>query len=455
MNKLSFQDAFFLRAESSTMLAHVAALMVFSAPPDAPPQYMQGLAEKIGHLNELWPAFGLKLGNPDSTRSPAWVPATDYDAANHIQHYAVPAPGGMAELLRLVEESHEQLLDRGQPLWQLHLIEGLKDRRFAVYFKVHHAVMDGVAGLQMIQRMLSTDPKGQDLQAARKSIGQSRDKESSMMRSVAESASVLLKQSSGLPEAVASIAQHGLAALAGKHDAPLPPFAAPRTILNGEIDSRRRIIVCDLPLRRLKEIGSHYGGTINDVLLAICGGALRDYLLEHGELPERSLDAGVPVSIKTQADGGGNLLSLVVCPLATEIDDPRKRLRRIIRATRKAKEEIGHMSPTATEDLATMVMLPFLLMSLTHTSRAFPPVFNTIVSNVPGPKRPLFLDGARLERLYPLSVIADGMGLNITVISYRTRLFFAMTSCPTHQPGIDSLGTRIRRAYKALLATLD
>ncbi len=162
-----------------------------------------------------------------------------------------------------------------------------------------------------------------------------------------------------------------------------------------------------------------------------------------------------PVSLKAKGGKAGNQLSFIVCPLATDERDPVRRLRRVIRATRKAKSDIGHMSPTATEDLATIVMLPFLLMSATHTSQRFPPVFNTLVSNVPGPERPLYLEGARLERLYPISVITDGLLLNTTVISYANKLCIAMTTCPKNQPDIGSLGTRIKRAYRELLRTLD
>ncbi|MEL7449108.1 MAG: wax ester/triacylglycerol synthase family O-acyltransferase [Pseudomonadota bacterium] len=455
MTKLSFQDAFFLRGETPTSHAHVAALMLFTPPDNAPADYLQRLAGKLGTLNELWPAFGRKLDNPDSLRTPSWIAATDYEASDHVLHYAVAEPGTMDELLRLVEQSHEELLDRGQPLWQVHLIEGLEHGRFAIYFKVHHAVMDGVAGLHMIRHMLSDDPRCESIGAAGMPLRRHNPGKAASLRAVSDTVLSLLKHVGAVPEAVGSLAQHSLQALLGHKDDPLPPFAAPRTMLNGEIDGRRRIVICDLPLRRVREIGKHYGGTINDVVLAVTGAALRDYLLDQDALPARTLDAGVPVSVRGTGPNAGNQLSFLVCPFATEHDDPVRRLKRVIRTTRKAKKELGHMSPAATEDLATMLMLPFLLMSMTRATQVFPPFINTIVSNVPGPEKPLYLDGARLERLYPLSVIMDGIGLNITVISCRTKLCFGITSCPTHQPGIDTLGPYLRRAYRELLATLD
>ncbi len=455
MSKLSFQDAFFLRAESATSLGHVAALMVFSRPGDAGDKYYARLARKLGRLNALFPAFGRKLANPRSTRNPSWVTADDYRPADHVFHYALPNPGSMDQLLNLVSHAHEQLLDRGRPLWQVHLIEGLEGDKFAVYIKVHHAVVDGVGGLRMIRQMFSEDPDCRELGAAPKTSASKSHGRASLGRALAGSLDVLRRQSRALPEVVSLFAKLGWANLLGSKDSPLPPFVAPRSLVNNEVDARRRVIVCELPLKRLKAIGRHYKGTINDVLVAVCGGALRDYLAEQGALPRASLDAGLPVSVKAKGGGAGNQLSFIVCPFGTNLADPARRLKRIIRATRKAKSDIGHLSPTASEDIGTVVMLPFLILSMTHTSQRFPPVFNTIVSNVPGPKRPLYLDRARLERLYPLSVITDGLGINITAISYGTRLCIAITACPTHQPDVESLGKRIRKAYRALRATIE
>ncbi len=455
MTRLSFQDAFFLRAESPTSLGHVAALMIFTQPQDAGGKYLSRLARKLGRLNTLFPAFGRKLADARSTRNPAWVRADDYRPQDHVFHYALPAPGRTEQLLTLVSHAHEQLLDRGRPLWQLHLIEGLKGNRFAVYFKVHHAVVDGVGGLRMIRDMLSDDPECRQLGSARAQRGRSSGGKASLGRAVAGALDVLRRQSRALPEVMSLFARLGWANLLGEKDSPLPPFVAPRSLINQEVDARRRVVVCELPLKRLRAIGRHYGGTINDVLVATCGGALRDYLKSQNALPRQSLDAGLPVSVKAKGGDAGNQLSFMVCPFGTNVADPARRLKRVIRATRKAKADIGHLSPTASEDIGTVVMLPFLVMSMTHTSQRFPPVFNTIVSNVPGPSGPLYLDRARLERLYPLSVITDGLGINITAISYDTRLCIAVTACPTRQPDIDALGKRIRDAYRALRATLD
>ncbi len=455
MTKLSFQDSLFLRAESSTSPMHVAALMVFVRPDEAGDKYMRQLVAKLGRLNKSWPIFNRKLKDPGSTNNASWILAEDFDPADHVFHYSLPGPGRMNDLLRLVAHAHERLLDRNRPLWQIHLIDGLNGGRFAVYFKVHHALIDGVGGLRMIQQIFATDPSQRTLGAATEPEPDKRHGRASVARALGNSISMLQKQSKAVPEVLSMLSKLGWKSLLGSKDSALPPFAAPHTILNNEVDARRRIIVSELPLKRLKAIGRHYKGTINDVVVAICGGALRQYLSNQGELPRRSLDAGVPVSVKGNRDGAGNQLSFIICPFATDEADPARRLRRVIRATRKAKTDLSHMSPAATEDIGTIVMFPFLVLSMTHTSQNFPPVFNTIVSNVPGPKRPLYLDGSRLERIYPMSVITDGLGLNITVISYGSRLCIAVTSCPSDQPGIESLGPMIKKGYKELLDTMD
>lgn len=262
----------------------------------------------------------------------------------------------------------------------------------------------------------------------------------------------LVKQSKAVPEASSMLANFGLDFLRGKKDRPQLPFSAPHSILNKELTSRRRFITTTLPLNKIHELGKFFGGTVNDVLIAIFGSALRRYLLAQGKLPERSLDAGLPVSIKYQGATEGNQLSFIICPFSTEESDPLIRIVRVIKTTKKAKQDIAHMSPEASEDLATMTMVPFLLMTLTHASQKLPPVFNTIVSNVPGPKKQMYLEGSKLEEIYPLSIVTDGMGLNITVISYLKKLCIGITCAPGSEPNIESLNGFIQDAYKELLA---
>lgn len=453
MKKLSFQDAFFLRAETPNCPFHVASLMVLSPPEGAPANYLRKLVTQFHQLPSIWPVFGYRLENPTSLRNPKWIETDDYDPKDHVLHYQLPPPGKESDLLDLVGRAHEQQMDRARPLWQVHVIEGLSKNRFAVYFKVHHALIDGVGGIKLMREMLTDDPKGRLLDRVTPPVSKGRNKAG--LGGVAKHAlDALLKQAKALPEAYSLLANLGLDNLLGKADVPQLPFSAPRTILNTEITSRRRFVIGELPLKKVKQISQHYGGTINDVLVAIFGSALRGYLSDLGELPRTTLEAGIPVSVKTEGGDQGNQLSFMICPFVTHERDPAKRLKKIIRTTKKAKKELAHVSPDANEDLAIMTMIPFLLVTLTHSSQAFPPVFNTIVSNVPGPQKTMYLEGAKLERLYPMSVVTDGMGLNITVISYNGKLCIGITCAPSNEPNIDSLGRWIKQGFKELADSL-
>jgi WS/DGAT/MGAT family acyltransferase len=447
---LSFLDASFLRLESPARPFHVAGLMVFRKPDNPPKNYMRRLVRNCGRLNELWPVFDKKLKDPESLRNPAWVPEVAYDPARHVFHYALPAPGRDADLLALVTRAHERLLDRNRPLWELHVIEGLSKDRFALYCKVHHALVDGVGALRMVDALFSTSPDERINFRAAKPIARAHNEQMSLARRVDKIGGELRKHYAALPQMSSLLANMGIDALRGNEDAPSLPFTAPRTIFNGEVDSRREIILAELPLKQLRLLAKQYGGTINDVLIAISGGALRDYLREHDALPRKSLEAGVPMSIKRAGQSSGNQVGFQICPFFTQEPNPAKRLRRVIKVTRQAKQSMREMTVTAAQDYTNMLMMPTILLTLTGTATRVTPALNAIVSNVPGSRRQLYLDGAPLERLYPLSVVMDSMALNITVISYVDRMCFAITSCPTEQPGIEDLGKFIVKSYRSL-----
>lgn len=446
MEKLSFQDAFFLRAETSNCPFHVASLMIFSPPDNAPKNYVGALANKFGHLPTVWPVFKKKLENPNSTSNPHWVESDDYDPLDHIYHYALPGGAKETELLNLVSRAHEKLLDRTRPLWQVHVIEGLAKGQFAVYFKVHHALIDGAGGIKLMRDMLSSHTD-EDLLSSKEEISKKRVSEMTWQKALKHSLDLIIKQSKAIPETSSLLASIGWNKLTGNKESIQLPFAAPRTILNTELGTRRRFITCELPVTQLKRIGRHFGGTINDVMVSICGGALRDYMQSIGELPEESMSAGIPVSVKSSHASLGNQLSFIICPFGSDINSPARRIKQIIRTTRNAKTKLSHMSAEANEDLATFFMVPFLMVTLSHSSQRFPPVFNAIVSNVPGPKSRMYLEGSRLERMYPFSVVTDGMGLNITLLSYQNRMCIGVTSAPGNEPNIESLSSLIKKQY--------
>lgn len=456
MRKLSFQDAFFLRAETPTCPFHVASVAILTLPESSPRNYLRKLSEKFGRIREVWPVFGLQLNDPGSLRNPCWVESPHFDPKDHVFHYSLPKYGTMADLLNLVASAHEVLLDRTRPMWQIHIIEGLPQRRFAIYCKVHHALMDGVGALRMVQEMYSEDATRDLLHKPDWAVKSHHVHDEESIGHVLKQAwQVLLKQAKAVPEASSLLGNFGLDWLRGKKDVPQLPFSAPHSILNGELGSRRRFITCEFPLDAIRKIGKAHDATVNDVFVAICGSALRRYLLGLGKLPERSLDAGMPVSIKSDDGTEGNQLSFIICPFATDEADPVARLQHVVNVTRKAKQDLSAMMPEANADLTIMTMVPFLMVSMMHITQKVPPVFNAIVSNVPGPRRQMYLDGARLEALYPFSVVTDGMGLNITLISYQSTLCVGITAAPENEPKIQVLGSLMLQGFEELLGKTD
>ncbi len=450
MQKLASQDASFLRMESPRCPFHVAGLMILKLPERAPRNYLRRMAQKCGRLNEVWPVFDRQLSEPEDLSRAGWIPARDYLPERHVLHYALPPPGRMEDLLKLVTRAHERPLDRARPLWELHVIEGLKGGRFAIYCKVHHALVDGVGAMRMIQTLFSTSPSAR-LDPARLRAGEPREHEPHSLFDALENLSRgLVQQYQALPELSSLLAHMGADALQGKRDAMRLPFSAPRSLLNTELDSRRGISVCDLPLNTVHRIARRAGGSINDVLLAICGGALRRYLLDQGALPRSPLVAGIPVSLKSADDQAGNKLSFLLCPFFTDEADDLRRLHRVIGVTRAAKRELGRMSDAASLDYWALMMAPTIMLMVTGNATRVRPSSNVILSNVPGSREKLYLEGAELEALYPLSIITDNMGLNITVVSHVDKLCVAVVSCPTGQPGIEGFGGLLKQSYHDL-----
>ncbi|TDG13394.1 wax ester/triacylglycerol synthase family O-acyltransferase [Seongchinamella unica] len=453
MEKLSAQDQGFLKMDTPRCPFHVAGLMILKIPENAPRNYIRGLVTKCGRLNELWPAFNRKLRDPDDLSGAVWIEADDYVPERHVYHYALPAPGRMQDLVALATRAHERPMDRSRPLWEVHVVEGLGANRFAIYCKVHHAVVDGVGAMQMLQGLFSTSPRAHlEFSPNEQQVTTARN--SSLLKQLGTMRRGLLRQYRAIPELSRLLAHMGADAIGGRTDAMRLPFTAPRTRFNREIDSRRAIVLCELPLGPVKAMARKAGGSVNDVLLAVCGGALRAYLLAQNELYRSSLVAGMPVSLKSHADDAGNKLSYIIAPFFTNEPDALKRLQRVVKVTAKAKAELSQMSTAAAEDYYALIMAPTILLTLTGNATRVRPVINAIFSNVPGSREKLYLEGAELESIYPLSIVTDAMGLNITVLSHVNKLCIAVASCPRDQPDIESLGPLLKQSYRDLRAAL-
>lgn len=450
MEKLSSQDVGFLKIESAHCPFHVAGLMILKKPEKAPRNYIRKVAAQCARLPEMWPVFSKKLSDPEDLSQASWVPEKNYVPERHIYHYALPQPGRMDDLMQLTTRAHERPLDRSRPLWELHIVEGLPGDRFAMYCKVHHALVDGVGAMKMIQSMFSTSPRTKiDFSADDKVLHRHHDHHS-LFQQVGDLAGGLLRQYRAIPELARVLSHMSTSALRGLEDNMRLPFTAPRSIINAELDSRRHFVTCDLPLNSVRKMAHQMGGSINDVLLSVCGAALREYLLGQDALPRSSLVAGMPVSLKSDSDSHGNKLSYMVSPFFTNEPDPLKRLQRVIRTNTAAKKELNSISITAAEDFYALLMAPTILLTVTGNATRIRPGVNAIFSNVPGSRERLYMEGAELEALYPFSIVSDGMGLNITVVSHANKLCFAIASCPTGMPGIEQLDKLLKSSFREL-----
>jgi WS/DGAT/MGAT family acyltransferase len=426
----------FLYPESRDQPMHVGGLQLFAPPEGAGPDYLTGLYREALSVTDVAPLFRRRPHRGWSTLGQwAWVDDGEIDLEHHIRHSALPRPGRIRELLALVSRLHGTLLDRHRPLWETHLIEGLADGRFAVYSKVHHAVMDGVAALRLTERSLSPDPDARDLplpyarqpRRPRTADGDDDGGLAEALTGLAGTVGSALSDVAGLTPRLLGIA---VGALRDQASATLPG-QAPRSMLNVPITGSRRFAADDWELARIRAVGKKAGCTINDVILAMCAHALRDYLLEQDALPDAPLVAMTPVSLRTsdEEDDGeaGNAVGAVLVSLGTEIGDPEARLLAIRASSGQAKAALSGLSQLQVTALSAAVLSPLLINQVLGAHSVLRPAFNLVISNVPGPQCPLYWNGARLDGMYPLSIPLAGQALNITITSYNGRAHFGLT----------------------------
>jgi diacylglycerol O-acyltransferase len=432
-------DSVFLSAESRETPMHVGGLQLFRPPADFP-----GTRELFGQLlagGDVAPLFRKRPRRSVSTGGQwAWAEDDQFDIEHHVRRNALPEPRRVLELLALCSRLHSTLLDRRRPLWEFHLIEGLADGRFAIYFKIHHALVDGVSARRLLQRVLTKDPDARDLPAPwadRTRPATSRAPQEPPGGSAAlRSALQLAAEAAGIPAALRTTLRRSLNDLSSPVS-----FAAPRTMFNVPITGSRRFAAQSWPIRRFTAITHSARVTVNDVVLAVCSGALRRYLQGLDALPEQPLIAMVPVALKARDlhRESGNAVGAVMCNLATDLADPADRLSTIRASMLGGKQALASMSPLQIVAMTGLGMSPLVLQGLPGYAELFRPPFNVIISNVPGPRSPLYLDGARLDGLYPLSIPYHGQALNITCTSYDSEIGFGLTGCRRTVPHLQYL----------------
>ena len=438
MGLMPVTDAMFLVPESREQPMHVGGLQLFTPPEGAGPDYLTSLYENALGATEVALPFRRRPHRALTTLGQwTWVDDDQIDLEHHIRHSALPPPGRIRELLALVSRLHGTLLDRHRPLWEAHLIEGLNDGRFAVYTKLHHAVMDGISALRLLERSLSTDPEARDTPMP--------FEPQSHPRRTGKGGPGLL----GLP-GMAAHAAWDLTTLTPRllklgegllhEQAATLPMQAPRSILNVPITGSRRFAAESWSMERIKAVGTAAGATLNDVLLAMSSAALRSYLTGLDALPDRPLIAMTPVSLRADDDeSGGNAVGTILCNLATDVEDAEARLMAIRASMLAGKAGLAGLSQLQVTALSAAVMSPLLLGQLPGIASVAPPAYNLVISNVPGPKEPLYWNGARLDGMYPLSIPLNGQALNITVTSYAGQIQFGLTGCRRTLPHLQRL----------------
>lgn len=444
MQHLTTIDAAFLQMESARTPMHVGGLLTFRLPDDAPADFLRTLfANQRAQLPSTAP-FNQRLV-PKRLRKlkPAWEEAHNIDIDYHLRHAALPYPGGERELGVLVARLHSHPLDLQRPPWEITLIEGLENRRFAFFFKIHHSAVDGMGALKLVRRWLSTDPTRLDAPALWALPPVAHDDaeapaKTSRAQAVRQSLRSTRTQLRASGELVGSLRR-----MVRRSDNPeggiASAFATPKTPLNVAITPQRRLATQLFELSRIKAISAATGTTVNDVALALIAGAVRRYLQELNGLPETALIASVPVGL-ARADGKpGNAVAGFVVPLETQHDDPLARLRVVRAVTQRTKDQLKSMSSEALGQFTLLGLSPLILGQLGRVLSHLPPIFNLVVSNVVASKELLYLAGAELEAMYPISVLFDGYALNVTIVGYHDRLAIGFTGCRDALPSLQRL----------------
>ncbi len=462
MRQLTGLDATFLALDSPTVYGHVGSMSVLDPPIRGPALTLQRLTELVESRLHLAPPFRWRLVEvPFGLDQPYWIEDPHFDIEFHVREQALPGPGDHQQLASQAARLHARPLDRRRPLWEMYLIHGLEGGRQAVYTKVHHAAIDGVSGNDLLVALLDTSPEAG--QAATAVAPWRPDAEPSAVQLLARSALSMTRQPLRAVRVSAELLR-SLPALANSPARPrlpvidrfLPrrgrnvvlsavPLVAPHTPFNKTIGPHRRWAFGSLPLAEVKEIKNAAAVTVNDVVMALCAGALRTWLRDHDALPTGPLLAAVPVSIRTeeQKGGSGNRVSSVIAPVPSHLPDPGERLRAVHEAMRVAKEQFNAMPAELLTDIAQFSM-PALanqasrLASRLRLLERVPP-FNLFISNVPGPTVELYMAGARLDAVYPLSAIADGQGLNITVLGSHGKLNFGILADRELVPDVEAI----------------
>ena len=458
--RLSGLDATFLYLETPTNHMHVGGVLVLDPSTTASGKLTrEDMAAFIEPRLHLAAPFRRRLAwVPFNLDHPVWIEDPDFDLDLHVRRAALPAPGGMAELAEFTGDVMGRPIDRNHPLWEMWVVEGLAGGRVAVITKTHHAAIDGVSGAELAAAILQLTP---DQEAPDPERPWRAEREPGDLRLLLQAG---LRQAA-TPLSVARLGRQALdsasalfkVARTRQEEPPPAPFTAPMTALNGAIGPRRTVSLGELDLEQMKRVKNALGGTVNDVVLASVTGALRRFLLRRGEQADAPLVGMVPISVRTDEQRGqmGNQVSAMLVALPVDEADPIQRLRRISTSTAGAKEQHGALGAGTLQQLAELApggvaSLAARVYTRTRAADRHRPIWNLVVSNVPGPRFPLYCAGAKVEGFYPVGPIHEMVGLNVTLFSYQERVFVGINADRGLLPDVDEVREGMREALDEL-----
>jgi len=458
-NRLNPMDAAWIVTESRATPNHVGGLLQFKLPDDAPQDFMRKMMLEFRGHRKFTPPWNQRLKesfnlNPVRT----WVEDDNIDLEYHVRHAALPWPGGERELGELVGRLQSTPIDLTRPPWECTIIEGIAGNRFALFIKIHHSLIDGISGVKLLQRSMSFD-RSKSLHlppfwaSGKEHHEQQKNSEPmipTVTHAIAGAVQELRIQAASAPQLAVAFGKMIKDAMEPKSGMAVP-FDAPRSVLNGRVREKRRFATQQFSLDRMRTLAAAADCTLNDVVLAVCGGALRRFLSERKSLPKKPLTAGIPVSVRPKDDNGnGNAITFIVSTLGTDIADARERLAAIRQSVKRAKEHVQSLPRQAMMQYTVLLMAPTILTLLTGIGGRVRPMFNITISNVPGPETPLYFRGAEMVATYPASIVTHGQALNITCQSYAGNMNFGFTGCHSSMPSMQRLAVYTAEALAEL-----
>lgn len=463
---LSPGDSFFLLIESENTPSQIGVLARMRLPKGEDKSFILRMVEGFRKHQPTLSPFNLKLAERSATNPMySWETVQNIDIDYHLRHSALPQPGGERELAVLISRLHSIPLDHRRPMWEFHVIEGLENDCFAIYAKMHHALIDGVAGARLMAQWMgqvapSVSPEFLPMWAMKQAKRPLKPKSSSNAKALPYYQELFAQVSDPIKAAFGvfgATLESVIGTRSKKHPDLVAPYTAPNSLLNSAVGPHRRVSTVEFSTERLLSIGKQLGGTLNDVVMAICGGALRDYLIELDALPTKPLVSQVPVSFRPKDDaGGGNAIGMMLSSLGTDIEDTVARFEKVRNSMSAGKALLADMSAAQITAYSAIMTLPFALGQMTGTgNRGKRPMYNVVISNVPGPTETRYLNGAEVFSVHPVSFVMQGQALNITLFTYADKITFVFTACRETLPSVQRLVSHTTRALESLESALS